>query len=48
VGLVVDLKSARSVSGSVPDYSEDLQKGGFKVTNSNAVPHCACGESFAV
>ncbi len=36
------------VSGSVLDYSEDLQKGGFKVTNPNAVAHCSCGESFAV
>jgi formylglycine-generating enzyme required for sulfatase activity len=29
------------------DYSDDLQKGGFKVTNPNAVAHCSCGESFA-
>ena len=28
------------------DYSDDLQKGGFKVTNPNAVAHCSCGESF--
>ena len=48
VRLVVDPKSALFVSGSVLDYSEDLQKGGFKVTNPNAVAHCACGESFAV
>ena len=33
VHLVVDPKSALFVSGSVLDYSEDLQKGGFKVTN---------------
>ncbi len=48
VRLVVDPKSALFVSGSVLDYSEDLQKGGFKVTNPNAVAHCSCGESFAV
>ncbi|HZS19341.1 MAG TPA: iron-sulfur cluster assembly accessory protein [Candidatus Udaeobacter sp.] len=48
VKLVVDPKSALFVSGSVLDYSEDLQKGGFKVTNPNAVAHCSCGESFAV
>src|SRR6266436_3254607 len=35
VRLVVDPKSALFVSGSVLDYSEDLQKGGFKVTNPN-------------
>lgn len=48
VRIVVDPKSALFVSGSVLDYSEDLQKGGFKVTNPNAVAHCSCGESFAV
>ena len=48
IHLVVDPKSALFVSGSVLDYSEDLQKGGFKVTNPNAVAHCSCGESFAV
>src|SRR5205814_8786669 len=48
VRLVVDPKSASFVSGTVLDYSEDLQKGGFKVTNPNAVAHCSCGESFAV
>src|SRR5512132_20740 len=48
VRLVVDQKSALFVSGSVLDYSDDLQKGGFKVTNPNAVAHCSCGESFAV
>jgi iron-sulfur cluster assembly accessory protein len=48
IRLVVDPKSALFVSGSVLDFSEDLQKGGFKVTNPNAVAHCSCGESFAV
>jgi iron-sulfur cluster assembly accessory protein len=48
VRLVVDPKSALFVSGSVLDYSDNLQKGGFKVTNPNAVAHCSCGESFAV
>jgi iron-sulfur cluster assembly accessory protein len=48
VRLVIDPKSALFVSGSMLDYSEDLQKGGFKVTNPNAVAHCSCGESFAV
>ena len=47
VNVVVDPKSALFVSGSLLDYSEDLQKGGFRVTNPNAVAHCSCGESFA-
>jgi iron-sulfur cluster assembly protein len=47
VNIVVDPKSALFVSGSEIDYSDDLQKGGFKVTNPNAVAHCSCGESFS-
>ena len=47
VRVVIDPKSALFVSGSVLDYSDDLQKGGFKVTNPNAVAHCSCGESFS-
>jgi iron-sulfur cluster assembly accessory protein len=47
VRVVVDMKSALFVSGSELDYSEELQKGGFKVTNPNAVAHCSCGESFS-
>ena len=47
VRVVVDPKSALFVSGSELDYSDDLQKGGFKVTNPNAQAHCSCGESFA-
>jgi iron-sulfur cluster assembly protein len=46
VNVVIDPKSALFVSGSLLDFSEDLQKGGFKVTNPNAVAHCSCGESF--
>jgi iron-sulfur cluster assembly accessory protein len=47
VRVVIDPKSALFVSGSVLDFSDDLQKGGFKVTNPNAEAHCSCGESFA-
>jgi len=47
VRVLIDPKSALFVSGSLLDFSEDLQKGGFKVTNPNAVAHCSCGESFA-
>ena len=47
VNIVIDPKSALFVSGSELDYSDDLQKGGFKVTNPNAVAHCSCGESFS-
>ena len=47
VRVVVDPKSALFVSGSELDFSDDLQKGGFAVTNPNAVAHCSCGESFS-
>jgi iron-sulfur cluster assembly accessory protein len=47
VRVVVDPKSALFVSGSTLDFSDDLQKGGFQVTNPNAVSHCSCGQSFA-
>lgn len=47
VNVVIDPKSALFVSGSLLDYSDDLQKGGFKVTNPNATAHCSCGESFS-
>jgi iron-sulfur cluster assembly accessory protein len=47
VRVVIDPKSALFVSGSELDFSEDLQKGGFKVSNPNAVAHCSCGESFS-
>ena len=47
VKVVIDPKSALFVSGSEVDFSDDLQKGGFKVTNPNAVAHCSCGESFS-
>jgi iron-sulfur cluster assembly protein len=47
VRVVVDPKSALFVAGSEIDWSDDLQNGGFKVSNPNAVVTCSCGESFA-
>ena len=47
VHLVVDPKSALFVTGSELNFSDDLQSGGFKVTNPNAIVTCSCGESFA-
>lgn len=47
VRVVIDPKSALFVTGSELDYSDDLQQGGFKVKNPNAVVTCSCGESFA-
>jgi len=47
VRVVIDPKSALFVAGSELDFSDDLQSGGFKVSNPNAVVTCSCGESFA-
>jgi len=47
VRVVIDPKSALFVAGSELDFSEDLQSGGFKVSNPNAIVTCSCGESFA-
>jgi iron-sulfur cluster assembly protein len=47
VRVVIDPKSALFVTGSELDFSDDLQSGGFKVSNPTAVVTCSCGESFA-
>ena len=47
VKIVIDPKSALYVSGSQLDFSDDLQNGGFQVTNPNASSHCSCGKSFS-
>lgn len=48
VKLIVDPRSALYLSGSVLDYSDDLQSTGFTVTNPNAAATCSCGKSFTV
>lgn len=47
VSVLIDPKSALFVTGSELDYSDDLQQGGFKVTNPKASVTCSCGESFS-
>ncbi len=47
VRVVIDPKSALFVTGSELDFSDDIQSGGFKVSNPNAEVTCSCGESFA-
>ena len=47
VRISVDPKSAVFLSGSEIDFSHDLQKGGFRVTNPNARATCSCGDSFS-
>ena len=48
VDLVIDAISADYLKGSVIDFSDSLNQGGFKLTNPNAKHSCGCGKSFEV
>ncbi len=47
VQVVVDPFSAQYLHGARVDFSNDLTRGGFKITNPNAQQSCGCGKSFA-
>jgi iron-sulfur cluster assembly accessory protein len=46
VAVLVDPFSADFVRGSVVDFSDALNGGGFKITNPQAARSCGCGRSF--
>jgi iron-sulfur cluster assembly protein len=46
VTMLMDLKSAIHVTGSVIDYEEGLLRRGFRIKNPNATQTCSCGDSF--
>jgi iron-sulfur cluster assembly accessory protein len=46
VGVAVDSFSANYLRGSVIDFSDSLNDGGFKIRNPNARQSCGCGKSF--
>ena len=48
VAVLVDVKTALYLKGTVLDYSAKLIAGGFKFANPNAKASCSCGESFSV
>ncbi len=48
IPVLVDVKSALYLKGTVLDYSAKLVGGGFKFSNPNAKASCSCGESFSV
>ncbi|MCU0308595.1 MAG: iron-sulfur cluster assembly accessory protein [Thermoleophilia bacterium] len=48
IRVLMDLKSAIYVTGSVIDYERTLLRRGFKIRNPNATSTCSCGESFGV
>ncbi len=48
VRMLMDLKSAIHVTGSIIDYESTLLRRGFKIRNPNATSTCSCGDSFGV
>src|SRR5580692_3874672 len=46
VSMLVDPVSAEHIRGSVVDFSDSLNGGGFKITNPKARQSCGCGKSF--
>jgi len=46
VNMLMDLKSAIHVTGSVIDYEDGLLRRGFRIKNPNATSTCSCGDSF--
>jgi len=46
VTVLVDLFSANYLRGTVIDFSDSLNAGGFKISNPNAQSSCGCGKSF--
>ena len=47
VRVLMDLKSAIHVTGSVIDYESSLLRRGFRINNPNATGTCSCGDSFS-
>lgn len=46
VKLIVDAFSAKYLQGTVVDFKDTLNDGGFKISNPNAKQTCGCGKSF--
>lgn len=46
VDVLVDPFSAQYLRGTVIDFKDSLNDGGFKMTNPNAKHNCGCGRSF--
>jgi iron-sulfur cluster assembly protein len=48
IRIVADRRSTFFIGGLHVDYSNDLVKSGFRLTNPAANKACGCGSSFAV
>ena len=46
IRVVVDPFSANYLRGTIVDFKDELNGGGFKITNPNARQSCGCGKSF--
>lgn len=46
VSVLVDSFSAEYLRGTVVDFSDALNGGGFKISNPKAKQSCGCGKSF--
>ena len=46
VSVLVDPFSANYLRGAVVDFKDELNSGGFKISNPNARQSCGCGNSF--
>ena len=46
VVVLVDPFSANYLRGSVVEFNDELNGGGFKISNPNARESCGCGKSF--
>jgi iron-sulfur cluster assembly protein len=46
--LIVDVRSAKFLAGTVVEWRSSLMQSGFVFQNPNVKGSCSCGESFAV
>ncbi len=46
IAVLVDPFSANYLRGAVVDFKDELNGGGFKISNPNARQSCGCGKSF--
>lgn len=46
VAVLVDPFSANYLRGALVDFKDELNGGGFKISNPNARQSCGCGKSF--
>lgn len=46
VSVLIDPFSANYLRGAVIDFKDELNGGGFKISNPNARQSCGCGKSF--